>query len=47
MYLTTNKINRTILINFAIMIISASVLLIIKLIFGELKEIEIIVNNII
>ncbi|CAD8088355.1 unnamed protein product [Paramecium sonneborni] len=40
LYLSTNKINRTILVNFAIMIVSTLIMIFLKLMFGELKEIE-------
>lgn len=43
LYLSTNKINRTILVNFAIMIVSTFIAIFLKLMFGELKEIEKIV----
>lgn len=43
LYLSTNKINRTILVNFAIMIVSIFIAIFLKLMFGELKEIEKIV----
>ncbi|CAD8065493.1 unnamed protein product [Paramecium primaurelia] len=40
LYLSTNKINRTILVNFAIMIVSTLIMIFLKIMFGELKEIE-------
>lgn len=44
LYLSTNKINRTILVNFAIMIVSTLIMIFLKIMFGKLKEIETIVN---
>jgi len=43
LYLSTNKINRTIFINLALMLVSAFIAMFIKLMFGEIREIEKIV----
>ncbi|CAD8176315.1 unnamed protein product [Paramecium octaurelia] len=40
LYLSTNKINRSILVNFIIMIVSTLIMTFIRVMFGELKEIE-------
>lgn len=43
LYLSTNKINRTILFNFALMLLSKFIMSFIVLMFGEIREIEKIV----
>lgn len=43
LYLSTNKINRTIFINLALMLVSTFIAMFIKLMFGEIREIEKIV----
>ncbi|CAD8161277.1 unnamed protein product [Paramecium octaurelia] len=40
LYLSTNKINRTILVNFAIMFVSILIMMFLKFMFGKLKELE-------
>ena len=40
LYLTTNKINRTILFNFVLMMVSKFLIFLIYLTFGEIRELE-------
>ncbi|CAK79329.1 unnamed protein product (macronuclear) [Paramecium tetraurelia] len=40
LYLSTNKINRSILLNFIVMIVSTFIMTFLRMMFGELKEIE-------